>query len=221
MDTHKKGGMLVEEIVKYMKSKIESGEWPVNQKIPSENTLSRELGVGRGTVRAAIQRFQVLGIMESRQGKGTFIKTSDLSLFGKGFTVDSRILNDMYTIRQARSLVEPDIAYNAAKEASSELIECLRSLHQQQKEAVGNQERFSMLDAQFHMTLAETTENPIIINFVKQLLDQTVCLNSNKIFGYYGGIYYHSQILEAISQHNPELAHKLMKDHMESELIKP
>ncbi|MDO4438109.1 MAG: FCD domain-containing protein [Eubacteriales bacterium] len=220
-ETHNKEKDLVDEIVIYMKKKIESGEWAVNKKIPSENKLSQELNVGRGTIRAALQRFQVLGIMESWQGKGTFVKTSDLSLFGKGFTVDPRILNDMYTIRQARSIVEPNIAYNVAKTASTELIECLKSLHQQQKEAVGDQERFSMLDAQFHMTLAETTENPIIINFIGQLLDQTVCLNSNKIFGYYGGVYYHSLILDAIIQHNPELAHKYMKDHMESELIKP
>lgn len=220
-EAQKKEKALVDEIVLYMKKKIETGEWPVGKKIPSENKLSQELNVGRGTIRAALQRFQVLGITESWQGKGTFIKTNDLSLFGKGFTIDARILNDMYTIREARSMVEPDIAYNAAKTASPELIECLTALYKQQKDSVGDQERFSMLDAQFHMTLAETTENPIIINFVGQLLDQTVCLNINKVFGYYGGIYYHSLILDAITQHNPELAHKYMKDHLESELIKP
>ena len=64
----KKDKLVVEEIVKYMQQQIKDGAWAVNTKIPSENELCSRLGVGRGSVRAAIQRFNVLGILESTGG---------------------------------------------------------------------------------------------------------------------------------------------------------
>mgnify|MGYP000117428005 CR=1 FL=1 len=82
-------------------------------------------------------------------------------------------------------------------------------------------ELFARLDAQFHMTLAEFIDNPIISNVMGQLLDQTVCLNINRVFGYYGGIYYHPKIAEAIAQRSCEQARNIMKTHMVSELFDP
>lgn len=118
----KKDKLVVEEIVKYMQQQIKDGAWAVNTKIPSENELCSRLGVGRGSVRAAIQRFNVLGILESQHGRGTFVRSIDISLFGKGHYLDTALLTDMVTIRQARSLIEPELAYEAAANATPELI---------------------------------------------------------------------------------------------------
>lgn len=217
----KKDKAVVEEVVSYMREQISNGSWPLHSKIPSENKLCEELGVGRGSIRAALQRFRVLGIMESQQGKGTFVRSLDISLFGKGYTLDSRIMNDMFTIRHARSILEPEIAFQVAAHATPDLIDCLNTLNEQLKAAVGKQEQFVRLDAQFHMTLTETIQNPIISNIMNQLLDQTVCLNNNRVFGYFGGIHYHTKIAHAIAQHNPEQARSMMKEHIVSELFKP
>lgn len=217
----KKDKIVVEEIVKYMKQQIKDGNWPLNSKIPSENELCNELGVGRGSVRAALQRFNVLGILESQHGRGTFVRSTDMSLFGKGHYLDTALLTDMVTIRAARSIIEPEIAYEAASRATPELIEDLSRLNEQLKAAVGHQEQFARLDAQFHMTLAEFIGNPIISNVMNQLLDQTICLNINRVFGYYGGIYFHPRIAEAISQRSCEQARNIMKTHMVSELFDP
>lgn len=219
--TMKKDKIVVEEIVKYMKQQIKDGNWPLNSKIPSENELCNELGVGRGSVRAALQRFNVLGILESQHGRGTFVRSTDMSLFGKGHYLDTALLTDMVTIRAARSIIEPEIAYEAASRATPELIEDLSRLNEQLKAAVGHQEQFARLDAQFHMTLAEFIGNPIISNVMNQLLDQTICLNINRVFGYYGGIYFHPRIAEAISQRSCEQARNIMKTHMVSELFDP
>ena len=149
------------------------------------------------------------------------MRSIDISLFGKGHNLDTALLTDMVTIRQARSLIEPELAYEAAANATPELIADLNLLNQQLKAAVGNQELFARLDAQFHMTLAEFIDNPIISNVMGQLLDQTVCLNINRVFGYYGGIYYHPKIAEAIAQRSCEQARNIMKTHMVSELFDP
>ena len=94
------------------------------------------------------------------------MRSIDISLFGKGHYLDTALLTDMVTIRQARSLIEPELAYEAAANATPELIADLNLLNQQLKAAVGNQELFARLDAQFHMTLAEFIDNPIISNAV-------------------------------------------------------
>lgn len=153
--------------------------------------------------------------------QGNLVRSTDMSLFGRERYLDPGIMSDMLTVRRARSLIEPEIAYQAAARATPELIECLNSLTEQLKAAVGNQELFVKLDAEFHMVLAEFMNNPIIFKVMSELLDQTVCINSNRVFGYYGGIYYHPRIARAIAEHNCEQARNIMKTHMESELFNP
>ena len=59
----------------YLKEQIDSGAWKAGEKIPSENTLTKELGVSRASVRDAIRYFAGQGVLESRHGKGTFLLT--------------------------------------------------------------------------------------------------------------------------------------------------
>ena len=56
-----------------IKDNIESGTWKENEKIPSENELSRQYGVSRVTIRSVITKFVDSGMMYRIQGKGTYI----------------------------------------------------------------------------------------------------------------------------------------------------
>ena len=69
------------KVIDHIKQNIADGNWAVGDKIPSENTLTRELGVSRASVRLALQRFIAVGVLESRHGKGSFVVDNDLSAF--------------------------------------------------------------------------------------------------------------------------------------------
>ena len=74
-------GSVVDEVLEQMMGKIVDGTWSQGDKIPSENELRDMLGVSRDTVRQAIKRMCALGLLESQQGRGTFVQNIDLSLY--------------------------------------------------------------------------------------------------------------------------------------------
>jgi DNA-binding GntR family transcriptional regulator len=55
-------------------AKIESGELPAGRIMPSENTLSQEYGLARGTVVKALDSLESAGLVQRIQGRGTFVR---------------------------------------------------------------------------------------------------------------------------------------------------
>src|SRR5919204_2325292 len=71
---------LVDQVIEQMRELVASGEWPLGQRIPPETELVTALGVGRNTVREAVRALAHAGLLEVRQGDGTFVRaTSELS----------------------------------------------------------------------------------------------------------------------------------------------
>ncbi|QHC32986.1 FadR/GntR family transcriptional regulator [Streptomyces sp. HF10] len=64
------------QLVDSLRSHIEAGGWPVGSRIPSEQALIEELGVGRSTLREAIGALVHLGLLEPRAGDGTYVRSS-------------------------------------------------------------------------------------------------------------------------------------------------
>jgi DNA-binding GntR family transcriptional regulator len=67
------------QLYEILRKKIESGEWPVGSKIPTEDELCRKFNVSRATVRTAVLEFVRQGYLVRQQGKGTFVFKSILS----------------------------------------------------------------------------------------------------------------------------------------------
>lgn len=70
---HTKPGTLYHSVGHIIRSKIQSGEWQVEQKIPSERELMQVFNVSRATVRQGIDNLVMEGILYRMQGKGTFV----------------------------------------------------------------------------------------------------------------------------------------------------
>jgi DNA-binding FadR family transcriptional regulator len=71
---------LVDQVIDQIRELVGSGEWPVGQRIPNEAELVKSLGVGRNTVREAVRAIAHTGILEVRQGDGTYVRaTSEVS----------------------------------------------------------------------------------------------------------------------------------------------
>jgi Transcriptional regulators len=85
--------------------KIESGEWPVGSKIPSERDLSLELEVSRTTVRNAIQELTARGMFDRKIGQGTFVKQPASSGAAEAKPVSKAIFG--YVVCKERSLRKP------------------------------------------------------------------------------------------------------------------
>ena len=118
-----KNGTTAEEVVVRLRDMIHNGELSSGDRLPPERDLAKLLGVSRPTLRAGIRSLSTVGILQSRQGAGTFVAERDESptLDGNqlrmlsalhGFTSD-----EMF---EARLALEKSIAGMAAERATSE-----------------------------------------------------------------------------------------------------
>ena len=85
-----------------MKDLVVKGEWAVGDKIPSESDLAESFGVNRLTVRIALQRLNALGILETRVGDGSYVRSFDFSNHIaeiSDFFVNQKILHDTQEYR--------------------------------------------------------------------------------------------------------------------------
>jgi len=196
---------------------ISSGEWTAGAKIPSENELSKTLGVSRVSVRSALHRLVALDLVETRQGEGTYVKdltgAQSFNAMLPVFVLDASSLLHMLEFRE---IFECGCASIAAKKATSEDIEKLEwTLDGMTNIHLSLEERFNF-DTKFHTSLGDATKNPITI----KMYDILECAfyssigETAKTLGFEHAIYYHSRILNAIKSHDSDAAYSAMLEHI-------
>ncbi|BFO20338.1 hypothetical protein SHKM778_67260 [Streptomyces sp. KM77-8] len=78
--SHPRRAALSEQVIAALRAEITSGEWPVGSRIPTEPELVEQLGVARNTVREAVRALAHNGLLDIRQGSGTYVvATSELA----------------------------------------------------------------------------------------------------------------------------------------------
>lgn len=208
---------VTEQVTEYIRTHIRNGEWPIGSKIPSENELCKETGASRTSIRSALQRFIMVGVLVSRHGKGTFVVSNGEGILGNENPGGAIGVDDQITLtewHQARNMLEPEIAYRVAEIATDEFIERLKKNCEEQRALIGKQDQFIAKDIEFHMMLAEFLGNRIITDMLWQLLNRPeIHKKNNNEFGYYGGVHFHLLIADAISQHDAKRARNMMLEH--------
>lgn len=214
---------ITQQVIEYIKQNIESGQWRVGEKIPSENELTSTLGVSRSSVRVALQQFIAIGALVSIHGKGTYVKSDDLRAFIGNKSEKYNIQSDIQKAVAFRQIIEPESCYLAAQNATDEQIGNLTHYLDQMIIYIGDSQKSVENDINFHLELAKCSGNRYIENSLKEIFteridDQKVL---NEVYGYKDGIYYHNIILKAIKERKPKLARSLMKEHIDQILDRP
>ncbi|MDR2379398.1 MAG: GntR family transcriptional regulator, partial [Bifidobacteriaceae bacterium] len=95
----------IEQVAEDMREQIVSGAWPIGSRIPTEPQLARAAAAGRNTIREAVQSLAHAGLLERRQGSGTYVvATSELpTALGRQCARASR--RDVLEVRQALEIV--------------------------------------------------------------------------------------------------------------------
>ncbi|MFB9908131.1 FadR/GntR family transcriptional regulator [Allokutzneria oryzae] len=151
---------LVEQVIEQMRALVTSGEWPVGQRIPPEPELVTALGVGRNTVREAVRALAHAGLLEVRQGDGTFVRaTSELS--GAVRRLCGSELRDVLEVRRA---LEVEGARQAAERRSAEDLRELERILADRDAALeaGEWDRMVQRDTDFHLFLVECSHNRVL-----------------------------------------------------------
>jgi GntR family transcriptional repressor for pyruvate dehydrogenase complex len=209
---------ITQQVIEYLKKNIESGVWAVGEKIPSENNLSETLGVSRASIRVAVQQFIALEVLESIQGKGTYVRTNTIAGVSSDFNaINESNYDDIMQVLEFRRVIEPECAYIAAQRASSTTINNLKIYLKNMKNSIGQSEEFVKQDMLFHEEISRATGNRLLEKCLKEVFQQKAKNHKqiNEAFGFNDGIYYHTLLLEAIETKNFRKARKLMKEHLQ------
>lgn len=157
---------LVDQVIEQLRRAISGGEWPVGQRIPNETLLVESLGVGRNTVREAVRALSHAGLLEVRQGDGTYVRaTSEVS--GALRRLCGAELRDVLQVRRA---LEVEGARLAAANHTPDDIAELRALLTRTDDADGTDD-FARADAEFHLTVVRASGNPILTELYRGLIE--------------------------------------------------
>jgi GntR family transcriptional regulator, transcriptional repressor for pyruvate dehydrogenase complex len=152
---------LVEQAIERLREQITSGVWPVGSRLPSEATLAAELGVGRSTIREAIRALASTGMVESRQGAGTFVRAATAADAGLRTRLRRAALLDVYEVRHALELQAARLA--ATRRDADDLANLQRALDRRQAAlAVARDATFVEADLAFHHAVVDAAHNPIL-----------------------------------------------------------
>lgn len=206
------------QVVEYLKENIESGQWAVGEKIPSENEMVAELGVSRSSIRTALQYLIGLGVLKSYQGKGTFLINSQVENWDATESkITSEDCQDICKVLEFRKLLEPGACVLAMRHCTPETIASLEVYLEQMEMFKEDRAKFVRADIKFHEVISRTSENPLLEKSLHKVFTEQRKNHEqmNELFGFESGIYYHTAILEAFRNRDAETARRVMEEHLE------
>ena len=215
---------VVQQVADNIKEYIVGGTVQVGEKLPPENTLCQQLGVGRGTVREAFRILQANGFVEIKPGRGAFVaRTSELDTetLVEWFVQNEVELRDCIEIRTA---LEPLAVRLTVERATETDLAQIQRVHDKFLRAVedGDALAIAKYDEKFHSIIVDKSRNKLLISINRQVNE---CVKSfrSKTFrvekNVQNAIAPHSNIMQALLQHNEEAGADEMHRHLEQVLI--
>ena len=198
------------------------GQLKPGDQIMPERELALALGVSRPTVREAIKKLVTMGLLEHRQGQGTFVRSTDsqrkhnpLAAVIEGHDAS---LEELLEVRMG---LESQSAILAAQRATAEDIQVLeRALEAMLAENAAGRLGIED-DVSFHMALAFASKNPVQVYLMKNFYDLLhfgIRENLQALWEEPASLpiiaRQHRKIFDAIKNHDPEAAYQAMKSHI-------
>jgi GntR family transcriptional repressor for pyruvate dehydrogenase complex len=207
-----------EDIIEQVRDLITSGRLKPGDRLPAERELAQILSVSRSAVREAIRALESLGIVEARAGEGTFVATPPEGQERDPFiAILSRAWSTQRKLFEVRQVIEPDLAALAARRATAEHIEKLRSILNEQEAEIRNGQSGGKQDTMFHYATAEATGNEVLVQIMDSLMDllsKTREASLQHDERRVQSLKQHQAILRAIEERKPLAAERRMREHI-------
>ncbi|MFC4000708.1 FadR/GntR family transcriptional regulator [Prauserella oleivorans] len=197
---------LVDQVISQLREAIRAGEWPVGRRIPTESELVADLGVGRNTVREAVRALAHCGLLEVRQGDGTYVRaTSEVS-----GAIRRLAGSELREVLQVRKPLEVEGARLAATERTEDDLRRMREFLGTRDRAweAGRIDDYVHADARFHLAVIEAAHNTLLTELYRGLTEVIVAsvaattridLPGTESTGHHG-------LLDAVAARDPERA---------------
>ena len=206
-------------VVERICDRIRAGALLPGDRLPPERQLARELAVSRTSVRQALQALAERGVVESRQGDGTYVAAELAGSFPNDAILDvlNRERGVLGDILEFRRLLEPQIAALAARRIDAAGIDRLKVVVCDQQRALLAGRPDAALDAEFHRLLAECAGNRVLVRVMAALratVDETRVARLRTSGRQSASVEGHLRLLDALEARDATAAHAAMEQHI-------
>lgn len=156
------GAHLSDQVAGVLATEIRAGRLAVGDKLPTEAALVEQFAVSRTVIREAVSRLKSLGLVDSRQGSGMYVKDAGFSPlnFDARHAVSKQAVIQIVEVRRA---LEAEVAALAAQRRTPEDVLRIRQAIAALEQAVLAGGDGVDEDVQFHSAIAEAANNPFLI----------------------------------------------------------
>ena len=202
-----------------LRNAIETGVFSDGDKLPPERDLATSFGSARSTVRKALDQLEIEGMVTRKVGSGTFVTYQEAVRGTTG--VISDLISPLQLI-EARSAIEPYIAWLAAVHATQRDLEAMKQVLIALEGSGDDKDKFTRLDAEFHLSIARCARNPLLLQIYEHVNDvrghalwgvmKDKILSKEQMDAYN---VQHRAIYEAIKSRNTQTVSGIIRDHLE------
>ncbi|MCU1407587.1 MAG: FadR family transcriptional regulator [Glaciihabitans sp.] len=189
-------------------------------RLPPERQIAATLEVGRSAVREALAALEILGLVDVRPGSGTYLRGNASELLPQtlswGMMLSQPLTAELVEVRGA---LEIYAARLATDRMSDESLERLRGHLQDMRASVKNHKTFVEADLQFHLELADSTDNTVLRDLLQSIrsmlrvwVDRAVEDDEHA----QTALEEHTAVFEAIAARDSEAAANAMFAHMQT-----
>lgn len=210
------------QVIAQIHEALAAGELQPGQRLPPERELATTLGVSRGSVRQALGALEVLGVIHSRPGEGTFVSQSGRATLLA--VLDELLAEETWNpieLFEPRRILEPEVAALAAERAEPEDVDQIARVLREAEERVARSQVAMEEDLAFHLAVARANHNEATFRLIQRLAD----LMQKKVWELYKRLALreeelhphfmeHRRIFEAIRDRDPGGARRAMIDHL-------
>lgn len=215
-----RNGTTSEGVISRLREMIHSGELRSGDRLPPERDLAKLFGVSRPSLRAGIRSLAAVGILQARQGAGTFVVKTDGSP-----SLDSDPLRLMASLHgftsgemfEARRSLEMSIAALAAERATSDHLALMSEEITGMYASLDDPEQFLVHDMRFHQAVAAASGNRILtslMNMVATILFDVRSQTVKRAKDLKESAEMHRHVYRAIRERSAEAARNAMRDHL-------
>ncbi|TFJ94347.1 FadR/GntR family transcriptional regulator [Lentibacillus salicampi] len=213
---------IYEEISDAFIQMLKDGDLKPGDKLDSVEQLAKMFDVSRPTIREALSGLKAIGLVETFQGEGTYIKTFDASKFA--LPVATALLMQRENIKElseVRKILEVGCAGSAAVNHTNEDLLAIETALKAMEDAKGKGELGEKADFDFHLAIAKSTHNDMLIHLMSSVSDIIVesMRETRRLMLFTKDRHLklfteHVKIFNAIKHQHYDEAQKAMLDHL-------
>ncbi len=206
---------IARQIEKMIAEKMKPGD-----KLPPERQLAEMFGVSRSSIREAIRKLELTGMVEARQGLGTVVRERSADAMVNPLTAillqKRKLVGELLDVRK---MIEPPLAARAAMHATPEEVGEMESILRRQQERMRGGDLAVEEDSEFHYAIALAADNSVVLKVLDVLMDllRDTRERSLQVEGRpEKSMAGHQEILDAIRRRDAAGAEAAMCRHIES-----